>query len=156
MVKAVDRLDLHPSHLAVLQHIDGDRRAGSALGPDLSIEICQVLWRLAVDADDDIAAFEPCFLRRAARSHSAHEQTPAQLVGVDPEPRPPGPGNAAVGDEVPQHRQQAIDGYEHIARGLVAPPAASPTMSGPTPTNLPSRLISAAPLQAGCGGAVNR
>src|SRR5262249_31824137 len=32
---------------------------------------------------------------------------------------------------------------------------ASPTISEPTPTSLPSRLISAAPLQAGWGGAVN-
>ena len=31
-------------------------------------------------------------------------------------------------------------------------PAASPTISEPTPTSLASRLISAAPLQAGCGG----
>jgi len=38
---------------------------------------------------------------------------------------------------------------------LSAPPLASGTMSEPTPTSLPSRLINAAPLQAGCGGAVN-
>ena len=31
---------------------------------------------------------------------------------------------------------------------------ASPTINEPTPTSLPSRLISAAPLQAGCGGEV--
>ena len=34
-------------------------------------------------------------------------------------------------------------------------PEVSPTISEPTPTSLPSRLISAAPLQVGCGGAVN-
>ena len=39
--------------------------------------------------------------------------------------------------------------------GVAEPlPAASPTISEPTPSSLPSREISAAPLQAGCGGAV--
>jgi len=33
-------------------------------------------------------------------------------------------------------------------------PLASPTISEPTPISLPSRLIRAAPLQAGCGGLV--
>ena len=33
-------------------------------------------------------------------------------------------------------------------------PAASPTISEPMPSSLPSREISAAPLQAGCGGVV--
>ena len=73
MVEAVDRLDFEASHLAVLQHIKRHRGARRALGPDLAIKIGQVLWLLAIDPDDDIAALDAGPLCWTARRHAADE-----------------------------------------------------------------------------------
>src|SRR6266545_5188583 len=106
MVEAVDRLDVEAPHLAVLQHIERNGNARASLRPHLAVKIGQILRRLAVDADDHIAATDTGFLCRAARRHAADEQPPAQLISIEPEPRPARTWRAAGRNEVAEDRRQ--------------------------------------------------
>src|SRR5262249_54161625 len=120
MIEAVDRLDVEALHLAILQHIKRDAGARAPLRPHLAVKVSQILRLFAIDADDDIAAFDAGLLRRTIRRHAADEQPPPQLIGVETKPRPPGSRLAPGRDQVAEDRRQPVDGHEHVARRLVA------------------------------------
>src|SRR5262245_25276794 len=122
MVEAIDRLDLDAVHRAVLQHLKRDVDPGISLRPDLAVEIGQILRRLALDADDHVAALDARLVRRPAWRDAAHEQAPAQLFGVEAEPRPSRTGYAPAGDEVGEDRRQPVDRDEHVAGRLLPSP----------------------------------
>ena len=71
----------------------------------------------------------------------------------------PSQGRAGADTRPSAIRSARIGGRRSIGTNMLpgspSPlPPTSRTMSEPTPTSLPSRLISAAPLQTGCGGVV--
>src|SRR5262249_34687447 len=109
MVEAVYRLYVEALHPAVLPHIQGNAWARAPLRPDLAVKVGQILRLFAIDADDDIAAFDARLLRRTIRRHPADEQPPAQLIGVETKPRPPGSGLAPGRDQVAEDRRQPVD-----------------------------------------------
>ena len=51
MVAAIDRFDVEPSHLLLLQYVERNFDPGTALRPNLSVEVGEVFRLLAVDAD---------------------------------------------------------------------------------------------------------
>src|SRR6266436_7893125 len=81
MLQAVDRFDFDPAHRIVLHYIERDGRAGSALRPELLVEVGQVRGRFAVDADNDVAALDAGFFRRGTWRHAVDDQAATPFVG---------------------------------------------------------------------------
>src|SRR5262249_13767971 len=145
MIEAVDRLDVEALHLAFLQHIKRDAGARAPLRPHLAVKVGQILRLFAIDAHDDIAAFDAGLLRLT-------NSRPRSSSVLRPSHGRPGPDLRPAEIRSPRIGVSRSMGTNMLPGALSLPPTASPTTSEPTPTSLPSRLISAAPLQAGWGG----
>ena len=57
----------------------------------------------------------PACSRRAARRDAADQQPPVHRLRVEAEPGPPGPGHAALGEQIAEDRSEQIDRHEHVA-----------------------------------------
>src|SRR6516162_5083085 len=141
MIEAIDRLHVEALHLAILQHVKGDADACAPLCPHLAVKVGQILRLFAIDRDDDVATLDSRLLRRAVMGRPSQGR--------------PGPVLRPAEIRSPRIGVSWSIGTNMLPGVLSPPPTASLTISEPTPTSLPSRLISAAPLQAGWGGAVN-
>src|SRR5437764_9381675 len=156
MVEAIDRLDVHAPHLFLLQHVEPNRGAGRPLRPDLAVKIAQTCRLLAVDADDHVTAPHSRPVGRPPGVTRLTNRRPRNSSVLMPSQGRPGPAMRPSAIRSPRMGASRSIGTNMLPGVLSLPPLASGTMSEPTPTSLPSRLISAAPLQAGCGGAVNK
>src|SRR5215472_11831325 len=154
MFEPVHRLDLDSAHLVVLQHIERNGGASAPLCPDLAIEVGQVFGLLAIDADDHVAALDARPLRRARRVMRLTKSRPPISSVLIPSHGRAGPGVRPAAIRSARIDERRSIGTNMFPGALLLPPPALPTRSERTPTSLPSRLISAAPLQAGWGGAV--
>src|SRR5260370_11613885 len=100
MIQPVDRFDLDALLLVVLEHVERNDGAGGALRIELAVEIREMGHRLAVDAENHVAALEPGPVGGSRGRHGADEQMAPHFVGRDPEPRPPGPRYPPIDDEI--------------------------------------------------------
>src|SRR5260370_16495910 len=89
MIQPVDRFDLDALLLVVLEHVERNDGAGGALRIELAVEIREMGHRLAVDAENHVAALEPGPVGGAPGRHGPNEQMAAHFPGPDPPPTPP-------------------------------------------------------------------
>src|SRR6266851_385232 len=87
IIIAVHRLDADLVAGAVL--LDGERNfdPGRALRPELAVESGEIADLLASDRGDDAAAGDARALRRALGGDAGDDESPADLLRVDAEPR---------------------------------------------------------------------
>src|SRR5260221_3546597 len=115
MIQAVDRFDLDAPFLVVLEHVERDQRSGGALRIEVAVEFREMTDRLAVDAENQVAALEPGPVGGALIGHIADDQVAARFVGRDPEPWPPGPRGAPVHHQIREDRGPRIGRHEPVA-----------------------------------------
>src|ERR1700694_5639732 len=88
VIQPVDRFDLDALLLVALDHIERNDGAGVALRIELAVEARELSNRLAMDAENHVAAFEPGPVGWALLGHAADHQVAAHFLGRAPEPRP--------------------------------------------------------------------
>ena len=147
----VDRVDLDLALLALPGHAEPHRDPGVAVPPQSAIEIGEFVNRSPVDRSHPIAVADARLVARAVQRDAADDELAVQLPQIDTEPGTRWRRGPAERQQITHDRLQRSIGT-NIFPGRSA--LASLTTSEPIPASLPSGPSKAAPLQAGCGGAV--